>query len=73
MIHTINPDLVDVKNIGRSSNKERLQSAFHVADSQLGIPQLLDPEGRVLFRVTEMLCFNWHGRLLDVLGSVFGL
>ena len=45
MIHTINPSLVDIDKVKASSNKENLEAAFSIAQHDLGIPRLLEPEG----------------------------
>lgn len=45
MVHTIRHDLVDLTTLRDVSNRDRLRKAFDLADKELGIPQLLDPEG----------------------------
>ncbi|RVE57606.1 hypothetical protein OJAV_G00217940 [Oryzias javanicus] len=44
MVHAIRPDLVDMEEARRRSNRENLEEAFSLAENQLGIPRLLDPE-----------------------------
>ncbi|XP_070576380.1 nesprin-1-like [Ptychodera flava] len=44
MIHSINPDLIDMDGLPRKTNVERLDNAFSVAEKDLGIPKLLDPK-----------------------------
>uniref|UniRef100_A0A3B3BFS2 Calponin-homology (CH) domain-containing protein n=1 Tax=Oryzias melastigma TaxID=30732 RepID=A0A3B3BFS2_ORYME len=44
MVHAIRPDLVDMEEVRRRSNRENLEEAFSLAENQLGIPRLLDPE-----------------------------
>uniref|UniRef100_A0A3P8WQC3 Calponin-homology (CH) domain-containing protein n=1 Tax=Cynoglossus semilaevis TaxID=244447 RepID=A0A3P8WQC3_CYNSE len=44
VIHSLRPDLADVEHVSRRSNRENLQEAFFLAETKLGIPQLLDPE-----------------------------
>uniref|UniRef100_UPI00398E76DD nesprin-1 n=1 Tax=Pristiophorus japonicus TaxID=55135 RepID=UPI00398E76DD len=44
VIHAIRPDLTDLEKIRSRSNRENLESAFTIAETQLGIPRLLDPE-----------------------------
>ncbi len=45
VIHAIRPDLVDMDIVRKRSNRENLEEAFSVAENELGIPRLLDPEG----------------------------
>nr|XP_046164114.1 nesprin-1-like [Oncorhynchus gorbuscha] len=44
VVHAIRPDLVDMEVVRRRSNKENLEEAFSLAENELGIPRLLDPE-----------------------------
>lgn len=46
IVHSIDPRLVDMRDVERRSNRENLQRAFTVAEEKLGIPKILDPEGR---------------------------
>lgn len=45
VVHAIRPDLVDMEVVRRRSNRENLEEAFTLAENELGIPRLLDPEG----------------------------
>lgn len=45
IIHAIRPDLVDMDKVKGRSNRENLEEAFTLAETELGIPRLLDPEG----------------------------
>lgn len=45
VVHAIRPDLVDMEVVRRRSNRENLEDAFALAENELGIPRLLDPEG----------------------------
>lgn len=45
VIHAIRPDLVDMEKVRGRSNRENLEEAFAIAEAELGIPRLLDPEG----------------------------
>lgn len=64
IINALRPDLVDMEQIWRRPNRENLQEAFLLAETELGIPQLLDPEGETTFPVEFLLmylhqpCFN---------------
>ncbi|GLD72935.1 nesprin-1-like protein [Lates japonicus] len=44
VIHSLRPNLVDMERVWGRPNRENLQEAFCVAETELGIPQLLDPE-----------------------------
>uniref|UniRef100_A0A8C5RH19 Spectrin repeat containing nuclear envelope protein 1 n=1 Tax=Laticauda laticaudata TaxID=8630 RepID=A0A8C5RH19_LATLA len=44
VIHAIRPELVDLEKAKMQSNKKNLEDAFTIAESELGIPRLLDPE-----------------------------
>nr|XP_019953051.1 PREDICTED: nesprin-1-like [Paralichthys olivaceus] len=44
VINSLRPNLVDMERVLRRSNCENLQEAFLLAEMELGIPQLLDPE-----------------------------
>ncbi|KAG2468780.1 SYNE1 protein, partial [Polypterus senegalus] len=44
VIYAIRPDLVDMDKVRRRSNRENLEEAFSIAETELGIPRLLDPE-----------------------------
>ncbi|XP_059684163.1 nesprin-1-like [Gavia stellata] len=44
VIHAIRPDLVDMEKVRERSNRENLEEAFTLAEAELGIPRLLDPE-----------------------------
>lgn len=52
VIHAIRPELVDMDIVRKRSNRENLEEAFSVAENELGIPRLLDPEG------TDTACFT---------------
>ncbi|KAB0392836.1 hypothetical protein E2I00_007090, partial [Balaenoptera physalus] len=45
IIHAIQPELVDLEKVKGRSNRENLEEAFTIAETELGIPRLLDPEG----------------------------
>ncbi|RXN16323.1 nesprin-2-like protein [Labeo rohita] len=41
---SLRPDLVDLSQAQTSSHRENLERAFHLAEKELGIPRLLEPE-----------------------------
>uniref|UniRef100_A0A8C5VIL3 Spectrin repeat containing nuclear envelope protein 1 n=1 Tax=Microcebus murinus TaxID=30608 RepID=A0A8C5VIL3_MICMU len=44
VIHAIRPELVDLEKVKGRSNRENLEDAFTIAETELGIPRLLDPQ-----------------------------
>ncbi|XP_070607106.1 nesprin-2 isoform X2 [Erythrolamprus reginae] len=44
IIHALRPGLVDVEKAKERSNKENLREAFQIAEKELSIPRLLEPE-----------------------------
>lgn len=46
VIHALRPDLIDMKSVKQRSNKDNLREAFRIAERELKIPQLLEPEGK---------------------------
>lgn len=49
VIHALRPNRIDMEHVWRRPNRENLQEAFLLAETELGIPQLLDPEGKFDF------------------------
>ncbi|CAF4627848.1 unnamed protein product, partial [Rotaria sp. Silwood2] len=46
ILHRHNPQLIDIKEAYRNSNRENLVTAFDFAQKHYGIMQLIDPEGK---------------------------
>ena len=46
VIHALRPDLIDMDSMRHRSNKDNLKEAFRIAEHELKIPKLLEPEGR---------------------------
>lgn len=46
VIHALRPDLIDMTSVKQRSNKDNLREAFRIAERELKIPQLLEPEGK---------------------------
>ncbi|XP_037550764.1 nesprin-1 [Nematolebias whitei] len=44
VVHAIRPDLVDMEVVRQRNNRDNLEDAFTLAENELGIPRLLDPE-----------------------------
>lgn len=59
MIHNIQPDLVDLSALPNNPNRVNLERAFSAAENTLGIPRLLDPEGKTLVTLTmKVTCYK---------------
>lgn len=41
------PNLIDMTKVYRQTNLENLEQAFSVAERELGVTRLLDPEGKL--------------------------
>uniref|UniRef100_A0A480L0G3 Nesprin-2 n=2 Tax=Sus scrofa TaxID=9823 RepID=A0A480L0G3_PIG len=44
IIHALRPDLIDMKSVKQRSNKDNLKEAFRIAEQELKIPKMLEPE-----------------------------
>lgn len=53
MIKSINPDLVDLRERFSREPRENIEQAFTIAHENLGIPLLLEPEGKRLLNVVS--------------------
>lgn len=43
----LRPNLIDMNKVYRQTNLENLEQAFSVAERELGVTRLLDPEGKL--------------------------
>lgn len=46
-LHSFSPRLIEMGKVYRQTNLENLEQAFTVAEKDLGVTRLLDPEGTV--------------------------
>ncbi len=60
IIHNIRPELVDMKKVRQSPARANLEHAFNTAENHLGIPRLLDPEGRSEFCIMLSSSIPYH-------------
>ncbi|XP_039597030.1 nesprin-2 isoform X4 [Polypterus senegalus] len=44
ILHSLRPDLIDLQKMRSRTNLENLEEAFRIADNELRIPRLLEPE-----------------------------
>lgn len=52
ILYALRPDVVDLSKARTRSNKQNLEEAFRVAERELRIPKLLDPDGESTSRST---------------------
>ena len=57
IIHRIRPGLVNIEQLQNVSNLVRLETAFRIAETELGIARLLDPEGNFFFIFTKLFFY----------------
>jgi len=64
IIEAIKTNLLDLAALNRGSNRDRLETAFHVAESELGIARLLDPEDVDVDRPDEKSIMTYVAQFL---------
>src|SRR6218665_2945079 len=47
LIHRHRPDLIDYSKLSKDNPLENLNTAFDIAEKHLGIPKMLDAEGKI--------------------------
>lgn len=53
ILYALRPDVVDLSKARTRSNKQNLEEAFRVAERELRVPRLLDPDGEQHFDTTD--------------------
>lgn len=51
ILYALRPELVDLSKARTRSNKQNLEEAFCIAEKELKIPKLLDPDGESIYRI----------------------
>lgn len=55
LIHAHRPDLIDFGNLQPARHIDNLNNAFDIANTELGIPRLLDAEGKYEICIVVLL------------------
>uniref|UniRef100_A0A8D3BXR0 Plectin n=1 Tax=Scophthalmus maximus TaxID=52904 RepID=A0A8D3BXR0_SCOMX len=70
IVHKHRPTLIDMSQVYRQSNQENLEQAFSVADRELGVTRLLDPEDVDVPHPDEKSIITYVSSLYDVMPRV---
>eukprot|EP00066_Takifugu_rubripes_P026026 XP_011615292.1 PREDICTED: plectin [Takifugu rubripes] len=70
IIHKLRPNLIDMGLVYRQSNQENLEQAFTVAERELGVTRLLDPEDVDVPHPDEKSIITYVSSLYDVMPRV---
>ncbi|XP_055368808.1 plectin a isoform X7 [Betta splendens] len=70
IIHKHRPALLDMSQVYRQSNQENLEQAFSVAERELGVTRLLDPEDVDVAHPDEKSIITYVSSLYDVMPRV---
>ncbi|XP_039978369.1 plectin a isoform X3 [Xiphias gladius] len=70
VIHKHRPTLIDMSQVFRQSNQENLEQAFSVAERDLGVTRLLDPEDVDVPHPDEKSIITYVSSLYDVMPRV---
>ncbi|XP_039675161.1 plectin a isoform X2 [Perca fluviatilis] len=70
IIHKHRPTLIDMSNVYRQSNQENLEQAFSVAERDLGVTRLLDPEDVDVLHPDEKSIITYVSSLYDAMPRV---
>lgn len=50
LIHSERPDLIQYQNLNRGDRLKNLETAFNIAEKELGIPKLIEAEGIIFIK-----------------------
>lgn len=64
LINSIDENLIDINKYRDASNKHRLNTSFNVAETELGIPKLLDPDDVDLAKPDERSVMTYVAQFL---------
>ncbi|XP_076865914.1 plectin a isoform X6 [Brachyhypopomus gauderio] len=70
IIHKHRPSLIDMNKVYRQTNLENLEQAFSLADRELGVTRLLDPEDVDVPHPDEKSIITYVSSLYDVMPRV---
>ncbi|XP_029370793.1 plectin a isoform X3 [Echeneis naucrates] len=70
IIHKHRPTLIDMSQVYRQSNQENLEQAFSVAERELGVTRLLDPEDVDVPHPDEKSIITYVSSMYDVMPRV---
>ncbi|KAM4630364.1 plectin a isoform 2-T2 [Polymixia lowei] len=70
IIHKHRPTLIDMSKVYRQTNQQNLEQAFSVADRDLGVTRLLDPEDVDVPHPDEKSIITYVSSLYDVMPRV---
>ncbi|CAB1447264.1 unnamed protein product, partial [Pleuronectes platessa] len=70
IIHKHRPALIDMDQVYRQSNQENLEQAFSVAERELGVTRLLDPEDVDVPHPDEKSLITYVSSMYDVMPRV---
>ena len=65
IIHRNKPELIDMEDVMRSGARDNLERAFHVAEKNLGVVRLLDPEDMEVAKPDERSIITYVSSLYD--------
>lgn len=65
LINAIDENLIDIDKYRDTSNKQRLHQSFNVAENELGIPRLLDPDDVDLPKPDERSVMTYVAQFLQ--------
>lgn len=72
VIHALRPDLIDMKSVKHRSNRDNLQEAFRIAERELKIPKLLEPEDVDVVNPDEKSIMTYVAQFLRYSKDAFG-